>query len=54
MLSIKDSTGKSVLHHASINGHMDVIKLIFSYGSKTSSMQDQDKRYLDLYVILDC
>ena len=53
MLSIEDNTGKSVLHHASINGHMDVIKLIFSYGSKTSAMQDQDERYLDLFVILD-
>ena len=53
MLSIEDDTGKSVLHHASINGHMDVIKLIFSYGIKTSSMQDQDKRYLDLLVILN-
>ena len=45
MLALQDHSGKTALHHASINGHLDVIKLIFSYGIKTFSMQDKDKRY---------
>ena len=45
MLALQDHSRRTVLHHAAINGHLDVIKLIFSYGNKTSSLQDQDKRY---------
>ena len=44
MLELTDNSGKSVLHHASSNGHMDVIKLVFSYGKETFSLQDQDGR----------
>ena len=45
MLALQDHSGKTALHHASINGHLDVIKLLISYGNKTSSLQDQYKRY---------
>jgi ankyrin repeat protein len=51
MLALQDHSGKTALHHASINGHMDVIKLIFSYGYRTSSKQDQNKRYTNCHLL---